>query len=187
MEDLDLLILQVESETFSFDAIGKVLGDLERLLGKGTQEDELIDAKVVKLALSLIAKRPAEFKSEIADCFVNFLKRNDRKTSRCFVTVDNLLLLTESNDKRTSWLKFEAFLTKCLISNAITPQELEIETLLVLKHEFDETTDTLHRFSSCLTSVIDSYKRSQSNNYREDQFLEILDWLAWFCHEEQAI
>ena len=136
-------------------------------------------AVLVDVMLHVIAKHPQEVDTELFNQFLTQQLTGKTVPSEIFMSEGVLRLIHESSNKSRSWIKYEIFLTRALVLGILSPSSLEDAVLPLLKN--DMSNDLLNCFASCLKSVIESYKKNKSSSYTEAEFLDILDWVAWFC------
>lgn len=84
----------------------------------------------------------------------------------------------ESSDRVRSWLKYEIFLTKILVTGVVSAEEFESAVLPLLKSEMDA--NMLSKFGSCLKGAVSSFRKTRSS-YRDEEFVQLLEWISWLC------
>lgn len=145
---------------------------------EGMSKDESPEV-LVDVMLHVIAKYPQEVDTELLNQFLTQHLTGKTVPSEILMSENVLRLIHESSNKSRSWIKYEIFLTRALILGVLSPSSLEDAVLPLLKN--DMSNDLLNYFASCLKSVVESYKKNKSSSYTEAEFLDILDWVAWFC------
>ena len=144
---------------------------------KSLEKEEDTSSMFHSMVIELITIKPKIIDDDMLNTF-----------SKCYSQIPNLTIVNEciltrlfsaKEDNRTSWFKYEFLLNKLLKNDIITPEALESQTLTTLKHDIDE--QALNKFASCLQSVIDAHRKTSCDSYKSEQFLEILEWISWFC------
>ena len=95
----------------------------------------------------------------------------------------NLELLSKSANPKLTWDKFEHFVGRLLRSGTLHPIELEEQCIKLLKPNQTELPEHISpRLGSCLSGVIDSWKKQNVRRNQEDLLNfteEFLEWFAW--------
>lgn len=94
------------------------------------------------------------------------------------VSLPLLVRVHQSEQRVAAWLKYEIVLTKVLVAGIVTPEQFESAVLPLLKSEMDPNLQA--KFGSCLKGAVSSYRKVQSN-YRQEQFVQLLEWIGWLC------
>lgn len=89
-----------------------------------------------------------------------------------------------SCDRVRSWFKYEIFLTKVLIAGVVSAEQFESAVLPLLKSQMDRC--MMHKFGSCLKGTVSSY-RSSKRAYRDEEFVQVLEWIGWLCSSSADI
>ncbi|KAI1289498.1 hypothetical protein HDE_08619 [Halotydeus destructor] len=145
----------------------------------GESKTKFTRKEIYALIYTCLIEKPAILDEKVTQSFLSLLTNCDNEEEN-FINDKILIKLSNSREPLRSWSKFENLLVKMINCDAIKPEQIEAEVLQALKAEYPE--NTLNSFASCLKSVVDSFKRK--DKYKDEQFVEILDWLAWFCSEE---
>lgn len=133
--------------------------------------------------LHLFSEKPDLVDSEIMDELVNVFRLF--KPNSCSLVNYEIIRLIGSGEGAKSWSRYESFLSKCLNNNIISPKSLESSVMPLLKSDF-EGDPSLRKFASSLQYVVDMYKREKVYSYREEEFIQILEWISWFCSKTEA-
>lgn len=92
----------------------------------------------------------------------------------------NLALLQSSSKLNATWDTFEAFVGRLLMGGLLLPIGLEDQCLSLVAKEWPD--DLLRRLGSCITGVIDSWKKNQkSTNYQDLDQDFVTEFIGWIC------
>lgn len=143
---------------------------------------KIIDMTTLDLAISVIAYKPMMLNDELLECFIQSWSEQSITFQRV-ICAKNLYMMSKSTSRISSWLKFESFLTKMLKSRLISFADIEEETFIILKQDWP--TNVLNSFANLLNSLVDYAKRYDLITFDENGHSsnEILEWLSWFCTE----
>lgn len=160
-------------------AIVDLLNDLHRLRGSYLSLETLafLDISTVDLVMSIIANNPSMFDKDLKELFEYYWLAYQVKIEK-LISPRNLCTLSQCKEKYLSWTKFENLILSILSKDVMTIKTIQDDVLLTLKQEYDQ--DVLARFASCLKSVVNQ-QRSSSNEEEESEMTEIVEWLSWFC------
>jgi hypothetical protein len=94
------------------------------------------------------------------------------------VSMPVLIRVHQSPQRMSAWLKYEILLTKVLTSAVVKPDEFESVVLPLLKEQMDVQLQA--KFGSCLKGAVTSYRKLRAT-YREEQFVQLMEWIGWLC------
>ena len=133
--------------------------------------------------LHLFSEKPELVDCDVMKGLVNVFKL--LKPNACSLVNYDVIRLIGNGQGAKSWSRYETFLSNCLNKNVISPKSLESSVMPLLKSDF-EGDPSLRKFASSLQYVVDMYKKEKVHSYREEEFIQILEWISWFCSKTEA-
>ena len=133
--------------------------------------------------LHLFTEKPDLIDGDVMQELVNVFKL--LRPNACSLVNYEVIRLIGSGQGAKSWCRYETFLSRCLNNNVISPKLLESSVMPLLKSDF-ESDASLRKFASSLQYVVDMYKKEKVHSYREEEFIQILEWISWFCSKTEA-
>ena len=131
--------------------------------------------------LDILTTDPKKADSDLMEQVISKLTKGETGTkilAERLISLPVLERVNSSPDRVKSWFKFEVFLTKALVAGVVSAEEFESAVLPLLKEPMER--GLLSRFGSCLKGTVTSYRKAKPNN-REQQFVQLMEWIGWLC------
>ena len=158
-----------------------------------SKNHQFFDTIILDLIMSILTFAPSTFNENIIDLAIDYWTAYHVPTHKKLICSKYFYMIDRSKSPAASWLNWELLLRRMIRSSIYDMATLEEDVMAVLKNEWPQS--LLTRLANMIQSLLEFVRQnnlphksislsSGSHSYDNDDHLQIIDWLAWICNNQ---